>query len=195
MDWIKIDICTGFICTAVNILLQSATLIKLAKNRTYKEGIKITALLLVSNLTVILYSICLDYLFAGSQSLLLCWGFAGSWFIFCMFQNISHWMFSYEYYNMVRQIPFVIEEIPLPEGMLRSNRIQYWFWMILNTVLAFLFSVANFYFAVTTEKSDEVGKATALKFYSIFFFGYSLLSIVSGIYLAVSIYQIKKLIA
>jgi hypothetical protein len=28
--------------------------------------------------------------------------------------NIAHWEFSFEYYNMVRIIPFVLDEIPLP---------------------------------------------------------------------------------
>ena len=33
--------------------------------------------------------------------------------------NISHWNFSFEYYNMVRIIPFVLDEIPLPENIIR----------------------------------------------------------------------------
>jgi hypothetical protein len=28
--------------------------------------------------------------------------------------NIAHWQFSFEYYNMVRIIPFVLDEIPPP---------------------------------------------------------------------------------
>jgi uncharacterized membrane protein YoaK (UPF0700 family) len=28
--------------------------------------------------------------------------------------NIAHWEFSFEYYNMVRIIPFVLDEIPPP---------------------------------------------------------------------------------
>ena len=36
--------------------------------------------------------------------------------------NVAHWMFSYEYYNMVRIIPFVLDDIPPPESILTSNK-------------------------------------------------------------------------
>jgi hypothetical protein len=41
-----------------------------------------------------------------------------------------------------------MENIPIPKGMLKSNRIQYWFWMVLNIVAAFLFAAADFEYEV-----------------------------------------------
>ena len=45
---------------------------------------------------------------------------------FCLYVGtlaIGHWMFSYEYYNMVRIIPFVLDDIAPPESILKSNRV------------------------------------------------------------------------
>ena len=61
--------------------------------------------------------------------------------------NVAHWMFSYEYYNMVRIIPYVLDDIPPPESIFRSNRIQFWVFTVLNIVVAFLVA-ASYYFMI-----------------------------------------------
>ena len=114
-------------------------------------------------------------------------------FVEFAFQNVGHWMFSYEYYNMVRTISYVLDETPPPESIVRSNRIQFWFWLVLNTVVAFLLASANYFlynFAYVNE--DEKNLYVAAKYDTIIFFAYSILAIISGTYHGKSIYEIKK---
>ena len=53
-------------------------------------------------------------------------------------QSVANWMFSYEYFNMVRIIPFVLDDVPPPESILKSNKVQFWLWTVLNMIVAFL---------------------------------------------------------
>ena len=69
---------------------------------------------LLSNVTAVIYEIIFiacggtisNYFWPGVSSFCLAidWGLL----------NIAHWNFSYEYYNMVRIIPFVLDDIPPP---------------------------------------------------------------------------------
>ena len=93
---------------------------------------------MLSNIALIVYYVALNKLNTGASNVTLnVWINAVTWFIYWALQNVSHWMFSFEYYNMVRVIPFVLEDIPLPENMVKSNRAQFWFWLILNVLVAF----------------------------------------------------------
>ena len=86
-------------------------------------------------------------------------------------------MFSFEYYNMVRIIPFVLDDIPIPENIIKLNKTQFWVWIILNTIAAVLWVITAF-------------------FSSLNFFSYIinfLLGLISAIYLGLSIYRIRKL--
>ena len=75
----------------------------MVRSRKYMQGIKITSLLIVSNIALIVYNVCAaKYFFEGSQSMNLAWVIGITWFVYAGLQNVSHWMFSYEYYNMVR---------------------------------------------------------------------------------------------
>ena len=67
--------------------------------------------------------------------------------------------------------------------------------MVLNIIFAVLYAASDYFYVVEDSiNHDEEATKKTEKFYTFFFLGYSLLSIVFGIYLAVSIYQIKKLI-
>ena len=104
-------------------------------------------------------------------------------------------MFSYEYYNMVRLIPFVLEDMSPPKGIIRCNRVQFWFWLVLNAVVAFLYA-STFYFQYVAWliDNDRTTYMTAAKCSTIFFFFLCLLAMVSGSYLGLSINQVRKLI-
>ena len=120
------------------------TLFKLVRSGKYREGIKITVLFLLSNISYGVGTIAALEVYTDPKNNTL--NHAYLWiglitfcsFIFTAFQNIAHWMFSYEYYDMVRTIPYVLEDIPLPKGMARSNRVQFWFWLGLNALFAIL---------------------------------------------------------
>ena len=109
-------------------------------------------------------------------------------FIYAGFLSAAHWMFSYEYYNMVRIIPFVLDDIAPPESIMKSNRVQFWLWSVLNTLTAFLAGVSYYVYCVD-------GYDRALMMFSILVMIISLLDVISAFYLGVSIYRIKKLIS
>ena len=50
MNWIKLDDRAYFVCAAISILIQLITLIKLARNGKYRQGILITVFLIISNI-------------------------------------------------------------------------------------------------------------------------------------------------
>ena len=109
-------------------------------------------------------------------------------FIYAGFLSAAHWMFSYEYYNMVRIIPFVLDDIAPPESIMKSNRVQFWLWSVLNTLTAFLAGVSYYVYCID-------GYDRALMMFSILVMIISLLEVISAFYLGVSIYRIKKLIS
>ena len=87
---------------------------KLIKSKKYKEGIKITSFFIISNVALIVYYDSLTKLKSYSLTSPTIWINAFTWFIFCALQNVAHWMFSYEYYNMVRVISYIMDDIPVP---------------------------------------------------------------------------------
>ena len=99
---------------AVTIIIQSVTLAKLIRSGNYKVFVRITVMFLLSNVTGIFYIFAYSeylkdttnnvWLIVNSTCLFIYWGLS----------NIAHWEFSFEYYNMVRIIPFVLDEIPPP---------------------------------------------------------------------------------
>ena len=122
---------------------------------------------------------------------------------FCLYVGaltIGHWMFSYEYYNMVRIIPFVLNDIAPPESILKSNRVQFWVWIGINMIVAFLGGVAKYFFlfyyaelaCVNTYNRENLIKSF------VYFTGVSLilciLAIIYGLYLGFAIFHIKQLI-
>ena len=92
--------------------------------------------------------------------------------------NIAHWMFSFEYYNMVRIIPFVLDDIPIPENIIKLNKTQFWVWIILNTIAAILWGITMIY-------NEFIRISLIIVF---------LLGFISANYLGLSIYRIRKLI-
>ena len=60
-------------------------------------------------------------------------------------QNIAHWMFSFEYYKMVRIIPFVLDDKTLPQSILKENTVQFWVFIVLNTICAILLGVTYYF--------------------------------------------------
>ena len=96
-------------------------------------------------------------------------------------------MFSYEYYDMVRLIPYILDDIPPPKNMLRCNRIQFWFWLILNGVVAFCYGAVYFYVYSYDIKSDIQGYLNAVKYLTFSYLAICILNIISGAYLGFSI--------
>ena len=149
---------------------------------------------ILSNIAMILWLILVNKTEEGS--ILAIWIVSVASFIEFASLNAAHWMFSFEYYNMVRIIPYVLDDSSPPESIVRSNRAQFWFWLVLNIVVAFLFGCANYFMYVSEKyvKNDMKTYHIATSSTTIFYLILSLLSVISGTYLGLSIHRIKKLI-
>ena len=125
------------------------TLHKLAKRGSFKAGIKITLLFLFSNIAYICYYHAYEQFASNRYSSFSFWIFlAGACSFIISLQYVAQWMFSFEYYNMVRIIPYALDNIPLPEDIIRNNRAQNWFWLVLNTVVAIWSGVDDYKYYV-----------------------------------------------
>ena len=100
-----------YIITTVTFLIQVMAVDKLIRSGKYKPFVNITVMFLLSNVTVGLNEYLENntsnnaWLAVCSFSLAISWGLS----------NMAHWSFAYEYYSMVRIIPFVLDDIPLPD--------------------------------------------------------------------------------
>ncbi len=148
---------------------------------------------MLSNVTNILKVVCFQQWLQRRQLDEYFWsGLNGS--LFCIttaLTNTAHWMFSYEYFNMVRIIPFVLDDTIPPESILKSNKAQFWIWMVLNMVVSFLGGVAYFNFCVNHISWDH---DSDLIIFTILFICLSILDTISVFYLGISIIHIRKLI-
>ena len=120
-NWMTINHETYFVCTAITLLIQLITLVKLIRSGKYMEGIKITVIFMISNIALTINFFVGKKVEQGSLPLICVFSIAT--FVFSAFQNFGHWMFSYEYYNMARTIPYVLDDITPPESIVTSNRI------------------------------------------------------------------------
>ena len=149
MNWPIIDNLSFYIMNFATILVQSLTLKKLTRSGNYKAFIKITSIFLLANVIDIVGALTYyEYLKHKSNNALLAF-YSLSLAINNGLGNNAHWGFSFEYYNMVRIIPFVLDETLPPQSIVNSNKAQFWLWTILNTVAAVLLGV-SFYFGNIT---------------------------------------------
>ena len=72
-----------------------------------------TVMFLLSNIAMVIWEVC--YALKPHWSLV----YALIMFSYFGLVNVAHWMFSYEYYNMVRIIPYVLDDIPPPGSIFR----------------------------------------------------------------------------
>jgi|LakMenE01Jun11ns_1017448.scaffolds.fasta_scaffold9544529_1 hypothetical protein len=99
------------------MLIQSITLSKLIRRGNFKEGIKIMVMFLLSNLAFLIMTVSEQVLIENLKSSLLVVVYPVAISLLFGFYGLAQWMFSFEYYNMVRIIPFVLNEIPPPESI------------------------------------------------------------------------------
>ena len=100
----------GITIAAVTILFEVWTLKKTLKCDEHKDIIKIMVVLISSSAMLLIF-----FCFANEDplqefplmlSLALGLGFS--------FFNVAHWMFVYEYYNLVRILPYIYENKSVP---------------------------------------------------------------------------------
>ena len=69
---------------------------------------------------------------------------------------------------MIRIIPYVLDEVSTPPEIVKSNRIQFWIWLILITVVAFCLNVCLYFSTIESAINDYQGEKAEV-FYDIFF--------------------------
>ena len=143
-NWYRIDDWSYLICISINLLIQSMTLVKLICSGKYNEGVKITLLFMLSNIAIVFYYVSGFNLYAERNILVNVCVNGITTLVYCALQNTAHWMFSYEYYNMVRLIPYILDDITPPESMVKCNRVQYWFWLLVNIIFAIGYGASIF---------------------------------------------------
>ena len=74
--------------------------------------------------------------------------------VFFLLPNLAHWMFAHDYYNMVRIIPHVLDDTAPPKSTLKSKRAQFWFWLILNSIVGFACGVSAYYIGCFQLKGE-----------------------------------------
>ena len=83
----------------------------------------------------------------------------------------------------------------MPASIVKWNKIQYWFWLVLNTTNTLFFSVFAYYLTRETYITQNTeGAYKVLRYYSYTFFSDCLLKIVFGSYMAYAIYRVKRII-
>ena len=170
-----------------------ATLIKVYNEKKFPQAITILLLLAISNLVNSIGPL-LDYLLyngENSNTMLIIF-MAVSYTIYYTCFNVAHWLFAYEYFNLVRTIPYVFANKKIPQELLASNKRQYWFWLTLNIVFSLIFGlIASLAYLKFENKTANtfITVSFVVNYYII-----GLLQIVSGVYLGHSIYKIREII-
>ena len=77
---------------------------------------------ILSNIAMILWLTLVNKTEEGS--ILAIWVVSVASFIEFALLNAAHWMFSFEYYNMVRIIPYVLDDSSPPESIVRSKELS-----------------------------------------------------------------------
>ena len=92
------------------------TLAKLIRSGNYKVFTKITVIFIISNVALTAY-------YCSNPEKNKSWMISTFNVIFWGFLNFGHWMFSFEYFNMARIIPFVLNGVAPPENLVKSNKV------------------------------------------------------------------------
>jgi hypothetical protein len=167
------------------------TLIKLNLTGKYKEFTKITLAFLISNIALISF-FTVDLITDITKGVI--WIRVSFYIIYLSLLGIGHWLFSYEYYNMVRIIPFVLDGLSLPEEISKSNRIQFWIGITLNSFISVVYGIAYYFCYLFWIEGNQEKVSKALKYYKSLSLGSNIVQLISAFYLGLSILRIKKLI-
>ena len=85
-------------------------------------------------------------------------------------------------------MPYQLEEIPPPTGMIKCNTVQYWTFLILNIFVAVFFAAVE-YLDYGQNAGDYIDLLQLASTWMVF-----LLQLTSGLYLGYSIYKTRKLV-
>ena len=108
--------------------------------------------------------------------------------------NVSHWIFSFKYYEISRHTPYVIDESEIPDKVIRSNKALNRCFLTFNILVPLLQGISTFMNNLTyfnQGKSVPIWNITMNIIQYLTF----LLQIISGIFFGFAIYKIKQQIS
>ena len=106
----QIVACYYITVCGILVLIETATVAKLARGTGNRGCTIIIAMLVVANIAIIVYKLSYLYIFTAKNKVPWIWTRTVSIYLFYSFFNVSHWLFSFEYYNMVRVITYTLED-------------------------------------------------------------------------------------
>ena len=114
--------------------------------------------------------------------------------IFNSFESVGHFRFTFNYFEVVMMIPYVIENKKMPNKKKTCMMIYYWAWRIANLTLAVLYVIYTLeYSQAYIDKSNE-GMYKANKKVIKTLVGFCFLNLLSCLQLAYTVYRIKRII-
>ena len=128
---------------ALLVPVQIATLVKLLKGSNNRKAIKVTLWFFFSNIAYIVGIICFAKLAGKSSDNPDVWCFllATCIGVFICFQSVAHFQFTFNYFQVVMMIPYVIENKKMPPRKQNCLMSYFWAWRIANGTLSLLLGI------------------------------------------------------
>lgn len=123
--------------------VQIATLVKLLRGSNNRKAIKVTVLFFFSNIASIVGISCFVKLIGDSSDKpeALCYTIAICSGVFICLQSVAHFQFTFNYFQVVLLIPYVIENKKMPQRKQTCLMSYFWAWGIANGTLSVLYGI------------------------------------------------------
>ena len=110
------------------------------------------------------------------------------------FESVGHFRFTFNYFEVVMMIPYVIENKKLPNKKKTCKMIYFWAWIIANLTLTVMYVIYTLeFFQAYIDKNDErMDKANKKGIKTLV--GFCFLNLLSCLQLAYTVYRIKRII-
>ena len=134
-----------FVVLQVMLLpVQGATLMKLLKGGNNKKAIKVTLWFLFSNIVYIIGFLCTTFINDSAKVTVLCAISALCIGIFFFCQSEAHFEFTFNYFNVVIVIPYILNRKIMPNQVKTCMTSYLWAWRISNLILSILYGIYNY---------------------------------------------------
>ena len=114
--------------------------------------------------------------------------------IFNSFESVGHFRFTFNYFEVVMMIPYVIENTKMPKKKKICKIIYFWAWRITNLTLAVLYVIYSLEFsqAYIDKNDEEMDNANKNVIRTLV--GFCFLNLLSCLQLGFTVYRIKRII-
>ena len=134
-----------FVVLQVMLLpVQGATLMKLLKGGNNRKAIKVTLWFFFSNIAYIIGFLCIAFINDSAEVTALCAISALCLGIFFFGQSEAHFEFTFNYFNVVIVIPYILDRKNTPNQVKTCMMSYLWAWRISNLILSILYGIYNY---------------------------------------------------